>query len=95
MWWLPPYSQGLKVTDYYYELRLNGTIVKSGVTVDPCVVFNLTTLPANEPGYSVSVWARAPPGNRTVTNASIAAALGKYSYTNLNSLVPVATVDPH
>ena len=72
------------------------------MTVDPCVVFNLTALPANEPGYSVSVWARAPPGNGTVTNASIAAALGKHSYTNLtnsytnlNSLVPVATVDPH
>ena len=74
---------------------MNGTIVESGVTVDPYAVFNLTTLPANEPGYSVSVWARAPPGNGTVTNASIAAALGKHSYTNLNSLVPVATVDPH
>ena len=77
MWWLPPYSQGLKVTDYYCELRLNGTIVESGVTVNSYVVFNLTTVPANERRYSVSVWARAPPGNGTVTNASVVAALGK------------------
>ena len=59
------------------------------MTTDLCVVFNLTTLPANEPGYSLSVWARAPPGNGTVTNTSIAAAASKH-----RPLLPVATVDP-
>ena len=72
--WKPPYSHGLQVTDYWHELRLDDEIVESGVTTNLCVVFNLITLPANEPGYSLSVWARAPPGNGTVTNTSIAAA---------------------
>ena len=86
--WDPPFSYGLEVTDYWYELRLNGGIVESDVTTDLCVVFNLTTLPANEPGYSLSVWARAPPGNGTVTNTSIAAATSKLSIQILTTVNP-------
>ena len=62
------------------------------------MVFNLTTLPPNEPGYSLSVWAHAPPGNGTVTNTSIAAAASKHRpllvCTAIVDTCTVATVDP-
>ena len=79
--WQPPVTLGqLNVSCYYYKLIWNQSEINMGVTTDTFVSFKTSTLEPNVPGYSVSVWAYAPPGNGTSMNLSVAATKGTQQY---------------
>ena len=75
--WQQPFTLGqLNVSYYYYKLIRNQSKVDMGMTTDTFVSFSTSTLQPNFPGYSVLVWAHAPPGNGTSRNLSVIAAKG-------------------
>ena len=75
--WQPPVTLGqLNVSYYYYKLIRNQSEFDMGMTTDTFVLFNASTLKPNVPGYSILVWAHAPPGNGTSMNLSVVATKG-------------------
>ena len=76
--WQSPVTLGqLNVSYYYYHLIRNQSMVDiMGMTTDTFVSFSTSTLRPNFPGYSVLVWAHAPPGNGTSMNLSVVATEG-------------------
>ena len=76
--WEQPNPKKLPIDNYTYVLMLNNSIIESKMIVDHYVVFSLTTLKPNTPGYNFSVWANAPPGSGVKTSELVVAAEGMY-----------------
>ena len=81
--WEQPSPKELPINNYTYVLMLNNSTVESEVIINPCVVFNLTTLKPNTPGYNFSVWANAPPGSGVRTSELVVAAQSMYRTSKL------------
>ena len=81
--WEQPSPKELPINYYTYVLMLSSSTVESEVIINPYVVFNLTTLKPNTPGYSFSVWANAPPRSGVRTSELVVAAQGMYRTSKL------------